>query len=64
MSVAVFAFGVFVFLITVYGTVVTGSLLLTDRQLDETPELMPQAVRDERDEAAAKGAKPFVPSDY
>lgn len=41
MSLAIFAFGVFVFLITVYGTVVSGGLMLTDRQLDDQPDLAP-----------------------
>ncbi len=41
MSVVIFAFGVLVFLITVYGTVVSGGLLLTGRQLDENPQLSP-----------------------
>ena len=41
MSTAIFVIGVLVFLITVYGTVVVGGLLLTDRQLDEQPELVP-----------------------
>ena len=34
MTLAIFIIGGFVFLITVYGTVVTGGLLLTERQLD------------------------------
>ena len=34
-----FGFGVLVFLITVYGTVVVGGLLLTDRQLSDDPTL-------------------------
>lgn len=41
MSLAIFIVGVLVFLITVYGTVVSGGLLLTDRQLDEHPDLDP-----------------------
>ena len=45
MSTAIFIIGVLVFLITVYGTVVAGGLLLTDRQLDEQPELVPDQDR-------------------
>jgi hypothetical protein len=45
MSLAIFAIGVLVFLITVYGTVVVGGLLLTDRQLDGQPELVPEQDR-------------------
>jgi hypothetical protein len=41
VSLAIFAVGVFVFLITVYGTVVSGGLMLTDRQLDDQPDLVP-----------------------
>ncbi len=47
MSLAIFIIGVFVFLITVYGTVVTGGLLLTERQLDEHPELDPDVEIDD-----------------
>ena len=47
MSLAIFAFGVLVFLITVYGTVVVGGLFLTNRLLDEQPELMPGQPRQE-----------------
>jgi len=41
MSVAIFVIGVLVFLITVFGTVMAGGLLLTGRQLDSEPELDP-----------------------
>lgn len=40
MSLMIFIVGVLVFLITVYGTVVTGGLLLTSRQLEDQPELL------------------------
>ena len=42
MTLAIFAIGVFVFLVTVYGTVVSGGLMLTDRQLEEQPDLAPE----------------------
>lgn len=42
MTLAIFAIGVLVFLITVYGTVVSGGLMLTDRQLDDQPDLAPE----------------------
>jgi hypothetical protein len=42
MTLAIFAVGVFVFLVTVYGTVVSGGLMLTDRQLDDQPDLAPE----------------------
>ncbi len=38
MTLAIFVIGIIVFLITVYGTVVAGGLLLTDRQMDDHPE--------------------------
>jgi hypothetical protein len=55
MSVAIFIVGVFVFLITVYGTVVSGGLLLTDRQLEEHPDLDPDYV--DPDDDASKMRK-------
>ena len=61
-----FAFGVLVFLITVYGTVVVGGLLLTDRQLSDDPSLTtesPDGVAspplDDR-----TGRRRIVPADY
>jgi len=54
MSLAIFVVGVLVFLITVYGTVVVGGLLLTDRQLDEQPELVPDQNRPHDDGAEPK----------
>ena len=53
MSLVIFAFGVLVFLITVYGTVVVGGLFLTNRQLDEQPELTPDQPRP-RDDADSR----------
>lgn len=41
MSAAIFVIGVLVFLITVFGTVMAGGLLLTGRQLDSEPRLDP-----------------------
>jgi hypothetical protein len=52
-ALAIFAIGVIVFLITVYGTVVAGGLALTERQLDEEPLL----------ERSSSGPLP-VPDDY
>jgi hypothetical protein len=63
VSIAIFVVGVLIFLITVYGTVVTGGLLLTGKQLDEQPELDPSP--DERaDDPAAGTSHSFVPDDY
>lgn len=50
MSLAIFVVGVFVFLITVYGTIVSGGLLLTDRQLEDQPDLAPDYVDPDGDD--------------
>jgi len=65
MSLVIFAFGVLVFLITVYGTVVAGGLFLTGRQLDDQPELMPDELRDEDDaDAGLDRARALARSEY
>ena len=64
MSLAIFAIGVLVFLITVYGTVVVGGLLLTDRQLDEQPELVPDQDRPHDDTAPIVRAIELVRSEF
>ncbi len=64
MSLAIFAFGVLVFLITVYGTVVIGGLLLTDRQLDDRPELMPDQPTPSKADAPLDRARALVRSKY
>lgn len=61
MSLAIFVIGVFVFLITVYGTVVSGGLLLTDRQLEEHPDLDPEYV--DPDEQTSK-VRRLVEADF
>ncbi|MEM9745704.1 MAG: hypothetical protein AAF945_03340 [Actinomycetota bacterium] len=43
MNLVIFGVGVLVFLITVYGTVVSGGLVLTVRQQDDQPELLENA---------------------
>ena len=65
MTVVIFAFGIFVFLITVYGSVVAGGLLLTGRQLDEQPELVPEA-SDQRDDIGTDigGPRSLIPLEY
>ena len=64
MSVAIFSVGVLVFLITVYGTVVVGGLLLTDRQLDEQPELEPDEARPQKTDGAFNRFRALIRSDY
>ena len=41
MILVVFGVGLFVFFLTVYGTVVAGGLMLTKEQIDKTRELAP-----------------------
>lgn len=65
MSIAIFVFGVLVFLITVYGTVVAGGMMLTGRQLDEQPELIPEASGPpSADETDLDRARSMGTSDY
>ena len=52
MTLAIFAVGIVVFLITVYGTVVTGGLLLTGDQRDDQPHVSPELL--ELDAAAVR----------
>lgn len=64
MTLAIFVVGIIVFLITVYGTVVTGGLLLTDRQLDDQPDLAPDlAELDEFDDTRSR-AWAIVSADF
>lgn len=54
MNLTIFIVGVLVFLITVYGTVVTGGLLLTDRQLEAHPDLDPDYVTPDADSSKVR----------
>ena len=64
MNLAIFAVGIVVFLITVYGTVITGGLLLTGRQLDDNPDLAPESLGfDELDEATAR-ARALIDTEF
>jgi hypothetical protein len=51
MTIVIFGFGVLVFFLTVYGTVVAGGVQLTKQQLEVSPDLAPDlaATADERD---------------
>lgn len=51
MSLAIFVVGVLVFIITVFGTVMAGGLLLTGRQLDSEPHLDPEFSESTSDES-------------
>ena len=61
MTLAIFAVGIVVFLITVYGTVVGGGLLLTDAQLDDQPHLSPELL--ELDDAAER-ARAIITTEF
>jgi hypothetical protein len=64
MSTAIFVVGVFVFLVTVYGTVVAGGLLLTGSQLDGQPEFVPGPDGIDDDEGSIDRARRVIASDY
>ena len=64
MTVAIFVIGALVFLITVYGTDVTGGLLLTERQLDEHPELEPDAPIEPDDKSTTERARRVISSEF
>jgi hypothetical protein len=52
-ATAIFAIGVVIFMITIYGTIVAAGLAMTDRQLEDEPNL----------ERSDSGPLP-VPDDY
>ena len=54
MTLAIFAVGIVVFLITLYGTVVGGGMLLTDAKLDDRPHLSPELLELDDLDAAAR----------
>jgi hypothetical protein len=63
MSTAIFVIGVLVFLITVYGTVVAGGLMLTGQQLDAQPEFSgPDGIDDH--EGTVDRARRVIGTDY
>ncbi len=64
MSVAIFVIGVLVFLITVYGTVMVGGLLLTESQLDQHPELEPNAPEQSDDGTNADRARRVISAQF
>lgn len=60
MTLAIFVVGIFVFVVTVYGAVVAGGLLLTGRQLDEQPELAPDPIPPDQSRDTAARARWIV----
>jgi hypothetical protein len=64
MTLAIFVVGIIVFLVTVYGTVVVGGLLLTGRQLDEHPQLAPESFRLDTGDDAGGRARAIVNADF
>lgn len=64
MSLAIFAFGIIVFLITVYGTVVIGGMFLTDRQVDEEPDIAPDELGDVTDGDTVERVKRLVNAEF
>ena len=64
MSLAIFAVGIVVFLITVYGTVVGGGLLLTGQQLDDHPHLVPESAELDGLDGAAVRARAIIDTEF
>lgn len=64
MSLAIFVVGVLVFIITVFGTVMAGGLLLTGRQLDSHPELDPGFAEETADESEVSRLGQVVSTDF
>lgn len=64
MTTAIFVVGIVVFLITVYGTVVGGGLLLTDSQLDDQPHLAPELLDLDEDDNAAARARAIINTEF
>jgi hypothetical protein len=64
MTQAIFIVGIIVFLVTVYGTVVVGGLLLTGRQLDEHPHMAPESFGQDKDDDAGGRARAIVNADF
>ena len=64
MTTAIFVVGIVVFLITVYGTVVGGGLLLTDSQLDDQPHLAPELLDLDDDDTAVARARAIISTEF
>lgn len=64
MSVTIFVIGVLVFLITVYGAVMAGGLLLTESQLDQHPELEPDAPSQTDDGSNTDRARRVISAEF
>jgi hypothetical protein len=64
VNLVIFAFGVLTFLITIYGTVVVGGLLLTARQIDQQPLLRAGNAGLVRPAAAVDRARSLVHAEY
>ena len=64
MSLAIFVVGVLVFIITVFGTVMAGGLLLTGRQLDSQPELDPEFAEETAEQSEVSRLGQVVSTDF
>lgn len=64
MSVAIFVIGVLVFLITVYGAVMVGGLLLTESHLDQHPQLEPDAINQSDDGSNTDRARRVISAEF
>ena len=66
MTLVIFGFGVLVFFLTVYGTVVAGGVQLTKQQLEVSPDLAPDlsAAVDQRDSDDGLSTSDVVRADF
>jgi hypothetical protein len=64
MSVAIFAVGVLVFFLTVYGTVIAGGLHLTKQQLKTSPELAADLAAEARDPKDGLATRDVIRADF
>ena len=64
MSLFIFGFGVLVFFLTVYGTVVAGGLHLTKNQIESSPDLSPDRTADRGNADDALKTRDIVRADF
>ena len=64
MTLVIFGFGVLVFFLTVYGTVVAGGVQLTKQQLETSPELAPDLTDDALESGDGLLTSEVVRSDF
>ena len=63
MTIAMFVVGVLVFLVTVYGTIIVGGVMLTSRQLHDQPDLDNRGIAPAGNGLRAR-ARRMIPTEY